>query len=136
MNISSWFTAKRREAIYVAVAALVPALVMFGIIADDQVEDVLTIVAIVLQVVAAVLALFHMSPVAAGEWFVTAGRAAIYAAAAIAAPAAVGLGWITEAQSVTWLGILSVVLTVVAAVIGVVNLKDDAPEEPEYIEVF
>lgn len=132
-SMREWFSASRRQAIYVAVAAIVPVLVLTGIITDSQTEFVLTIAAVVLQVIAAVLALLNLSVAQAGEWFVSAGRATIYTLAVAAAPAAVGLGWISEAQGANALTIVSVGLTVLAAVIGVAYLKPDVEPLPELI---
>lgn len=126
----AWFTAARRQAIYVAAASIVPVLVLTGLITDEQTEFVLTIVSVVLQVIAGLLALFNLTPVEAGEWFVTAGRAAIYSLAVAAAPAAVGLGWITEAQGANVLTIISVGLSVLGAIIGVIYLRPDPEPEP------
>lgn len=126
----SWFTAARRQAIYVAAAAIVPVLVLAGIITDKQTEFVLTIVSVALQVLTGVLALLNLSPAQAGEWFVTGGRAAVYALAVAAAPAAVGLGWITEDQGANVLTIISVGLTVLGALIGVIYLRPDPEPEP------
>lgn len=118
-----WFTEDRRQAVYVAVAAIVPVLVLTRTITEDQTEHVLTVVSVVLQVVAGVLALLNLTPRQAGEWFITAGRGALYALAALMAPAAVGLGWITEEQSVSVLTVVSVVLTALAAIVGVIFAK-------------
>lgn len=125
-TLRSWLSAQRRQAIYVAVAAIVPVLVLTGTIGDNQTEYVLTITSAALQSIAGVLALLNLSAAQAGEWFVTAGRAAIYALAAAVAPAAIGLGWITEVQGTNVLTIVSVGLTVLGAVIGVIYVKPDA----------
>jgi uncharacterized membrane protein len=124
-SFRGWFTAQRRQAIYVTVAATVPALVLTGVITDSQTEYVLTLTAAVLQVIAGVLALTHLTPTEAGERYVTVWRAGIYALAATTAPAAVGLGWITETQGATVLTALSVGLTVLGALIGVITLTPD-----------
>lgn len=125
--LRSWFTAQRRQAIYVAVAGIVPVLVLSRVITDAQTEFVLTITSVVLQVFAGLLQLFNLTPGEAADQFITSGRAAIYTLAVAAAPAAVGLGWITDAQSANVLTIVSVGLTVLGAIIGVVYLTPDAP---------
>lgn len=122
---TAWFTAQRREAIYVAVAAIVPVLVLTRVIEPGQSEFVLTLVTVVLQVAAALLALLNLTPAQAGDWFVTRGRAAIYGLAVLAAPAAVGLGWLSDTSASDVLTIVSVGLTVLGAIIGVIFIKPD-----------
>ena len=129
-TVRSWFSAQRRQAIYVAVAAVVPVLVLLGVITDDQTEFVLTIASVVLQVIAGILALLNLSATQIAEKFIAGGRAAIYTLATVAAPAAVGLGWITESQGANVLTIVSVGLTVLAAIVGVIHLSPDPEPEP------
>ncbi len=125
-KLRSWFTAKRRQSVYAAVAAIVPVLVMTGTITDDQTQFVLKIASAVLSVIAGLLQLVNLSPAEVGREFLTSGRAAIYTLAMTAAPAAVGLHWISTEQSAHVLTIVSVGLTVLSAILGVVFLTPDA----------
>lgn len=118
-DLRDWFTDTRRQAIYAAVAAVAPLLVYAGILADGSVGYALTLVQVILQVGAGVLAILNYTPRAAASWFVNGGRATVYALAVIAAPAAKGLGWITEQQSVSWLTATSLGLTALASVLSV-----------------
>lgn len=124
-RIRAWLSAARRQAIYSVVAAVVPVLVLAGTITNDQTQYVLTGTSLVLQVLAGVLQLSNLSPAQASDWFVTSGRAAVYAIATAAAPVAVGLGWLNDVQTAHVLQIVSVALTVVAAILGVVHARDD-----------
>ncbi|MGL4998026.1 MAG: hypothetical protein ACRC5T_03585 [Cetobacterium sp.] len=119
-NIEAWFSPERRQAIYGAVAAIAPALVGVGVLAEGQVEAILIIVAAVLQSGAGILALLNLTPGQAGTWFQTVGRGVVYSLAATVAPAAVALGWFTEATSLNILTGVSLVLTLMSSVLGVV----------------
>ena len=128
-KITAWFDAQHRQAIYAAVAALAPILVTLGVITDGQTEAVLVIGSAALQAFAGILALVNLTPRAAGEWFVTAGRGAIYALAAGVAPAAVALGWLTDAAAVNVLTGVSRGLTALAALIGIIFITPDHVRE-------
>jgi len=128
-KVDAWFSPERRQAIYGAVAAIAPALVGIGVLSEPQVEAILIIVAAVLQAGAGLLAMLHLTPVQVGTWIQTVGRGAIYSLAATVAPAAVVLGWVTEAQSVNILTAVSLVLTVVASSLGVAMVSKQKPSE-------
>lgn len=121
-KIRSWLSAARRQALYTSVAAISPILVTLGFISGDDVQHILTLTAAGLQGFAGLLALLNLTRKAASSWFITAGRGVIYAMAATMAPAAVALGLLTEAASVNTLTGLSLGMTALAALLGVINL--------------
>lgn len=121
--IVAWFTPARRQSIYAAVAAFVPILVGLRVFGQSEADALLTIATVVLQLGSAILLLVNLRPSEAGEWFLTAGRGTLYALAALAAPAAVTLGWITNDQSASALTAISTGLTVLASVVGIVFAK-------------
>lgn len=120
--ITAWFTSARRQAIYAVVAALAPILVYSSVIAEGQVETVLTIATVVIQAFGGLLALLNLKVRDVASWFITGGRAAIYAGAAIVAPAAADLGWITTDQSESFLTAASLALTALASILAVITL--------------
>src|SRR5690606_25635272 len=83
-----WLTIERRQAIYAAVAAVVPILVYAGLLSSGAVEHIMTLTQVTIQILAGTLALLNYTPRAAASWFVNQGRAAVYALAILAAPAA------------------------------------------------
>lgn len=127
-SVKGWFTQERREAIYLAVAGLAPILVTAGVITEGQIEFVLVIAAAALQAFAGLLALFNLKVSEAATWFTGVGRGVIYGLAATVAPAAVGLGWLTADSSVNLLTWVSLGLTALSAVIGVIYLKPNNTE--------
>lgn len=127
-QVDVWFSAERRQAIYSSIAGLAPALIAIGLLSDPEVESVLVIVAAALQAAAGVLAILHLTPMQVGRWFQTVGRGIIYSLAATVAPAAVALGLLTDAGSVNVLTGVSVGLTVIASVLGVVMVSRQKTE--------
>lgn len=132
-RLIAWFTAARRQAIYAAIAALAPVLVYSGNLAPEHVEPVLTLTTVALQMLAGIMMLANLNPRSAGDWFIRGGRATIYALAVAAAPAAVGLGWVTDEQSGTMLTGLSLGLTALSAIVAVLYVAptDASPQTPE-----
>lgn len=120
--IRGWFTSTRREAIYAAVAALAPVLVLTGRINETQIDPILTLTATVLQVLAAGLMLANMRATEAADWFQSTGRAVIYSLALAAAPAAQALGWLDADQASASLEALSLGLTALASIIAIVHI--------------
>ena len=118
--LAAWFTPARRQAIYVAVGALTPILIYTRTITEGQVESVLTITSVALQGFAGILALINLNTRQVASWFITTGRAAIYAAAVLVAPAASNLGWINPETAENWLAILSMSLTALASLLAAV----------------
>lgn len=124
-KIRLWFDEGRRKAIYTFAATIAPILVYLGVITDGQTESVLVIVSAVIQAFAGLLALVNLTPGYAAQWFVTTGRAVIYGAAAVVAPAAVTLGWLTDATAVNVLTWVSLSLTALAALVSVIFITPD-----------
>jgi len=60
--MSKWFTPARRKAIYGIVAAGSVALVAFGVITDDQLNEAVQQAASVIAALAALLALVNVNP--------------------------------------------------------------------------
>jgi len=60
--MSKWFTPARRKAIYGIVAAGSVALVAFGVITDDQLNEAVQQAASVIAALAALLALINVNP--------------------------------------------------------------------------
>ena len=60
--MSKWFTPSRRKAIYGIVAAGSVALVAFGVITDDQLNEAVQQAASVIAALAALLALVNVNP--------------------------------------------------------------------------
>src|SRR6187431_2654574 len=120
-TIKNWFNPANREKIYTAIAALAPILVTAGVVASDQVEPILIIVAALLQVFGGALALSNLKPTDAARWFGTVGRGIIYGLATTVAGAFVPLGVITQDWSADALPYASVGLAALAAILAVVT---------------
>lgn len=139
--IRNWFTPATREKLYTAIAALAPILVTAGVIAPNDVEYWLVILAAALQAFGGLLALVNLRPTEAARWFGTVGRGVIYSAASIVSGAIVALGFIPDAQASLALTYLSFGLTALAAILAVVTPKevtftpDEVPVPAEAIVV-
>ena len=125
-TVKNWFNPANREKIYTAIAALAPILVTAGVIASDQVEPILIIVAALLQVFGGILALSNLKPTEAARWFGTVGRGIIYGLATTVAGALVALGVFTQDWSTNALTYASFGLTALAAILAVVTPKEVA----------
>lgn len=130
-SVRGWFTPATREKLYTAIAAIAPILVTAGVIASDQVEPILVIVAAVLQAFAGLLALANLRPTEAARWFGTVGRGVIYGLASTVAAAIVVLGVVTEEWASTALTYTSLGLTFLAAILAVVTPKEVAFDRSE-----
>lgn len=60
--MSKWFTPARRKAIYGLVAAGSVALVVFGVVTQDQIDQTVTSITSVITALAAILAFVNVSP--------------------------------------------------------------------------
>jgi len=127
-NLTAWFTAQRRQFIYVGVGSIAPLLVYLGIITEGQTGAVLTVATVALQMFGGVLALLNLDTRSAAKWFITSGRAAIYGAAILLAPAAQQLGWLGADQSDKFITVLSIAMTAFASLLSVVTLTPDSSE--------
>ena len=135
-RLREWFTVQRRQAIYAAVAALVPVLTMTGLITEGQTEAVLSITSVALAIVQGALQVSNWRPDQIATWFVSGGRLALYSLAATGFAAAQVLGWITPDASATSLQVIATGLLVVASIIGVIfaTNTETPPQTPPYTE--
>lgn len=124
-KFKAWFTSARRQAIYVFFSSTAAMLVSMGFLTEGDAGHWLTLSALVLQAVSGVLQLFNMNRQQVTAWFTSAGRAAIYGGAVTVGAVGVGLGWFTEAQSASWLTIISAGLTVFGAGLAVITLNTE-----------
>lgn len=124
-----WFTPERRQAVYLATAALATLLTSTGVITDTDASQYLILASLAIQALAAILQLSNLSGPQVAGWFTRAGRATIYAGAVAVAGAGVALGWFTDAAAADALSILSASLTAFSSVLAVLTLgKEQALE--------
>jgi hypothetical protein len=120
-KIREWFTDDRRVALQAFLAVLGVLAVQLGFATEELTGLVLVFTGALLQLLQALLALAFLRPSEAAVWLDTIGRGVVYAFAAAAAPVAVAVGLITDAQAGAILAAVSTALTALAAFLAVVN---------------
>ena len=117
-KFAAWFTLERRDAIRLLAATLAPLLILFGLGNKDTWDQILIVVAIILQFIASLVSLLSLKK---GDWTTgwTILRAAIYTAGLAIAPVLVALGvWTNDFSTQFTIG-LSLFLTVLSSLVGV-----------------
>ncbi len=122
-TITLWLTDGRRQAIQAAIVAVMPLLVLTGVLLDVQVEAVLAVSAAVLQLAQGIFALVLLRPSAAARWFGTVGRGLIYALAGAVGPLGVAFRWWGNDTAGMILTVTGLALTALAAVVQIVNVQ-------------
>lgn len=128
--MSTWLTPGRRQAIQAAGATIVTGLTTLGLITGGQAETITTLIAQVLAVLMAGLALAHLDRSQAATWMAANLRATLYGLALAVAGVGMAFNLIGQEDADRMLLILSVVLTVLQALVAVVNAPTDDPSDP------
>ena len=122
-RIAQWFTDARRQAIQGALSALMPLLVLGGIVSTAAVDEVLTASSAVLQLAQGVVGLALLRPSAAARWFGTVGRGLVYGLAGAVGPLGVAFRWWGDDTAGTVLTITGLALTALASATQIVNVQ-------------
>ncbi len=124
--MSTWLTPGRRQAIQAAGATIVTALAGAGLMTGGQAETVTALIAQALGFLMAAMSLAHLDRTQAATWLEANLRGAVYGLAGAVAAAAMAFGLIGEDRATRILSALSLVLTILQALISIVNAPVDA----------
>lgn len=119
-QLRAYFTSDVRRKIYGTVLVVVPLIVNLGLISETAGGHAVAIAGAVLALGAGVLQIANFQASSLASWFVNFGRASLYALAAVAVPAAVYFGLITQDTGAVFLAQLSTFLSSLAAIAGIV----------------
>ena len=118
-RFTDWFTPDRRAQIQALFVTLAPIVIGLGLFTESEADQWLIITGASLQFAGSLLNLIN---VRGGDWW-AALRGAIYLLATSVAPALTVLGYIDDATAATALNFLSLGLSSLSAVVGIVTGK-------------
>lgn len=124
--MSQWLTPGRRQAIQAASATIVTALTTIGLITGGQAQAITTLIAQILAAAIAALALTHLDRTQQATWLQANLRATVYALALAAAGVAMAFNLVGQDQVEEILTVISVVLTILQALVSIVNAPVEA----------